>query len=477
MPEEFLKKEYFSPTEKIEPKESGFYKKLTHLTAWACEQLDAAREEAFNSDFIERTKYAKDFIEEFGNFSRPVLRKEFLEKAKTAQIVFGGDDHDLEKSTENLVKVLEHIKSPDLIVGVECIEVEKQKIIDNYLDGIISEKDFLEKSGLSEFIPFQTKKYLEIFKEAKKVGIKVIALNKEPVQKTGRKPVNNEERTKKEEERLKKIDEEAAKIVVKEFGKNKNCKMYVIFGQYHLADNHLPAKIFEKIPNLSSLVFVQDVEPLYNQALEKFGQVPLIAGVAEIAKNKFAILDVSPLEIRYERFKNKFFSSGERKSEAIDNTLEKFFPDLLSFLSKSLDLDFKTLCFRYENGDCEKTIFEILQDYDIGYEDKGLEKKLSKKEKGELKNKKFVSFIEGDAPHLIFKDGFKFKDFVWGSMELIFKTLDMAGLRKYSAKKDEALIYLGCKIVKPDLKPKNKKEKEGEKLWNELFAGGEIKII
>lgn len=446
--------------------ESRFYEKLKILTEETCQQLDAARETIFGVDLIERTQYIKDFEEEFSQFARVVLRQEFFTKAKKARLVFGGDIHDLEKATKNLIEVLENIQGPDLVIGVECVEMEKQEIIDKYLAGEISEEEFLKQSGLLEFIPQQARSYLKIFQKAKAHKIRVLALDSKP-------PAA---RAFSEEKKLEARDEMAAEKIVQQLKQNPNLRMYIIFGQAHFAEKHLPGKIQEKLPNISQLIFVQNVESLYNQALARFGQVPLIAGVAEVEKNKFALLDVSPLEMRYERLKNQY-RLFEKGNEAIDSTLEDFFPYLLDFLTKAFDLDLDQLCFSYEEGKCEMTFEELFKNVDIGYEDKGLEAQLLPQEKEKLKRNKAIGLLKGNMPYIILKKGANFKEFVRATMEVLLTALQKAGLKK-SEIDDEVLIYLGIKIAKPDLKPKNEKEKEGEKLWEELIhQGKEIRII
>ncbi|MEW6408257.1 MAG: ChaN family lipoprotein [Patescibacteria group bacterium] len=451
--------EIYSFETELEPKESRFYEKLKHLTVWTCEQLDAAREESFGADLVERTEYVRDFDEEFSQFDRVVSRPEFLAKARQARLVFGGDVHDLEKATENLIQVLEHISEPNLVIGVECIGIDKQDIVDDYLAGKISEEEFLEESGLLEFIPQQARSYLRIFQRAKAVGLKVLALDSAPF---GARCLS-------EEKKLEKRDEAAAEIIIQELEKDPHSRMYVIFGQAHLAKRHLPGRIKEKLPEALQLIFVQDIESLYNQALEKFGQVPLIAGVAEVEKNKFAILDTSPLEIRYERLKNQY-RLRESEREAVDSTLEEFFPYLLDFLARNFNLDLEKLCFYQEEGKCEITFKELFENVDIGYDDKDLEKKLSPKEREKLKKKKALGFIKEDTPYLVIRRGGGFQEFVRATMEIIFEALQKTKLRKPGSE-DGALIYLGTKMAKPDLKPETEIDKEGEELWRKLISG------
>ncbi len=449
-----------------ELKESRFYEKLKHLTVWACGQLDAIKEELFGADLVERTEYVRNFDEEFNQFDRVVLRPEFLAKVRQARLVFGGDVHDLEKATENLIQVLEHISDPNLVIGVEFIKIEKQDIIDNYLAGKISEEEFFKKSGLLEFIPQQARSYLKIFQKAKTMGLKVLALDSTPL--------GAERLT--EEKKLEKRDEAAAEIIIQELEKNPHSRMYVIFGQAHLAKEHLPGKIRKKLPNISQLIFVQNIESLYNQALKKFGQVPLIAGVAKIEQNKFAILDTSPLEIRYERLKNQH-RLQENERDAIDSTLEEFFPYLLDFLARNFNLDLEKLCFYQKEGKCEITFKELFENIDICYDDKELEKKLLPKEKEKLKKKKALGFIKEDTPYLAIRRGGGFQEFTRATMEIIFEALNIAKLRTRKPD-DGALIYLGIKMVKPDLKPETETDKKGEELWQKLIKGEqEFEII
>jgi uncharacterized iron-regulated protein len=453
--------------QETEVKKSDFYRKLTHFTLWTCEQLDALREERFGPDLVERTKYVKDFDEEFSQFNRVVLREEFLAKVKDTQLVFGGDIHDLEKATENLIQVLEYLSPSNLVVGVECIKFDKQKIIDNYLAGKITEKDFLKKSGLLEFIPQQARNYLKIFQKAKEKKMSVLALDS----------LSYGGVTSSEERKLEQRDEIAAQIIVQHLEKNPSSRMYVIFGQAHLAENHLPAKVKEKYPQVSSLVFVQNVESLYNQALEKFGQIPLIVGVAEIEKNKFAILDTSPLEVRYERLRHQFCLQ-ERINEAMDSAAKEFFPYLLDFLAHNFNLELKRLCFQWQGKKCEINFQKLLANIDIGYNDKELESLLSFEQKEKLKKNKVIGFIQNDTPILVMEKGARFKELVKGSMEILLEALEKAHLREKNQEEDEVLIYLGTKIAKPDLRPTTEKEQKGEEWWQQLIRGeGELKIV
>lgn len=139
-----------------------------------------------------------------------------------SDIIYLGDFHTFDQSSRNLSRIMRMIESSkqEFAIGLELVNKDHQKFIDYFLNGHITELEFLESINYNESWRFPWTYYRSFFELAKKNSIPIIALNTKGS--------------------LIKRDKEAAKVIKKFRLKFPHSKVLVLFGEYHIVHNKLP---------------------------------------------------------------------------------------------------------------------------------------------------------------------------------------------------------------------------------------------
>lgn len=151
--------------------------------------------------------------------------KELLKNIETSQIVYLGDFHTFDQSSRNLQRLLKTLLKTrkKLYLGVEFIHHQYQDQIDHYVKKNITEYEFLEAIQYKESWRFPWVYYRVFFDLARKKKVQIVALNSKGT--------------------LKQRDQFAAQLICKHIEENSKALMLVLFGEYHITPNKLPAYV------------------------------------------------------------------------------------------------------------------------------------------------------------------------------------------------------------------------------------------
>lgn len=106
-----------------------------------------------------------------------ILRLEaFFEELMTYGVIFVGEVHGSRECHEAELAILDGLskRDPDLVLAMEMFERDVQDVVDDYLGGVISEKEFLELSRPWHNYPLDYRPLVEL---ARARGIQLIAAN------------------------------------------------------------------------------------------------------------------------------------------------------------------------------------------------------------------------------------------------------------------------------------------------------------
>jgi hypothetical protein len=172
--------------------------------------------------------------------------KELTKSIINSNIVYIGDFHSFDQSSRNLTRLLRGNKTikQKITLGVEIVHEVNQEIIDQYLNRYITELEFLESINYHESWRFPWNHYKKFFDLAREEGHKIIALNSEGT--------------------LSQRDEKAAKLIYDYQQNNPEDIIVVLFGEYHIAPDKLPARV-SKISNdkLTQTIIHQNIDEVY----------------------------------------------------------------------------------------------------------------------------------------------------------------------------------------------------------------------
>ena len=198
--------------------------------------------------------YAKNYKSEFRGVWRPSNTNELMAELTNCRVLLGGDFHAFSQSQRTHLRILrDWPKDKRVVLAVECIEAKHQKSLDAYMAGAIDDEEFLASCQWRDHWGFPWSHYKPLFDFAKSRDVPVFALNRYYKKKTLTSLVNR--------------DLFAANKIVRIYNKYPQATIYTLFGDLHLATNHLPNYIKE-IASESTIKIVRiflNSEKLYFQ--------------------------------------------------------------------------------------------------------------------------------------------------------------------------------------------------------------------
>lgn len=150
-------------------------------------------------------------------------QEEMLKQITHSNVIYLGDFHTFEQSSKNLERLIKVLlkKQSKFILGLEMVHAKDQIFIDAYLNNEITEREFLESIQYYESWRFPWTHYKTFFDLAKKEKFIIRGLNTKGS--------------------LGARDRFAAKLIGQSLDKFPAVPMLVLFGEYHIVKNKIPA--------------------------------------------------------------------------------------------------------------------------------------------------------------------------------------------------------------------------------------------
>lgn len=204
---------------------------------------------------------------------------ELIKSIESSDVIFLGDFHTFDQQSRNLERLLKSLvqKNKKLLLGVEFIQQDKQRFIDDYSSHTISAMELLELTNYSDSWRFPWHVYRPFFDMARNGEVEIFALNTKG--------------------NLKERDKSAAKKIKEITEKNKDAKLLVFFGELHIAPNMLPLEVKTLCPNQKQTIIHQNLDQVYWKLNDPDDQV------VRFNHNEFS-LQTSPPWIKYESMIN-----------------------------------------------------------------------------------------------------------------------------------------------------------------------------
>ncbi len=225
----------------------------------------------------ELQKYLKDQIR-YSNREFNIVEMEDLKKqVLNTDVLFLGDFHTFDQNIRNVLRILKFIISNknNCIIGLEMVAANKQFFIDTYLEGHITELEFLESINYHDSWRFPWTHYKLIYELAKENNIKIIGLNR-----TGS---------------LEQRDHEAANIIQEARNESPNSSFLVLYGELHISPNKIPKLLNQKCPGLEMTILHQNLDEVYWKLIAQ----DIEQGIVSFTPNEYCIISAPPW-IKYE---------------------------------------------------------------------------------------------------------------------------------------------------------------------------------
>ena len=243
-------------------------------------------------------KYLRDFREAYRSYQRVLTPSDVREEISKAGIVLVADYHALPNSQRYLASLLHdpELHRRPVVLGVETIFSRDQHILDEWFRGEIEEDELRQRIRFELDWGYDWPSFYELIAAARCQGAPIYGLDCMP------------------REDLRKIgarDRHAADKIVELRCQHSDALIVVLFGESHLAPQHLPALLQQQLPAEPTLIVLQNIDALYWRAAgEARDHVEAVQVRKEVRKeihegvreNVVCVFNATPLE-KYENYR------------------------------------------------------------------------------------------------------------------------------------------------------------------------------
>jgi uncharacterized iron-regulated protein len=318
--------------------------------------LASVEREVRANDSSGRRKYLRDFSNAFRSYESVIDGQQLTTMVGAADVILIGDYHALPSAQRFAATLLEQRAQPGdrpVVLGMETIFSRHQHILEEWWRREIDEDEFRQRIRFDLDWNYEWPPFYELLVTAREHADAVYGLDCMP------------------REDLRKIgarDRHAADKIAEVHQRHPNAVILVLFGESHLAPQHLPRALRGRLPGQRVLTVLQNVDPLYWQATEV--QQERVEAV-RVSDDVVCVFNSTPLE-KYESYRlclSRWNQEGEQQPD-LGPTIYNLIDSLLRFL----DVD------RYSshNGTQPKFLVDLLPEVHCGSSDARLRRLLSR---------------------------------------------------------------------------------------------------
>ncbi len=235
-------------------------------------------------------KYLRDFREAYRSYEKVLAPSDVRREIAGAGTVLVGDYHALPNSQRYLASLLRdpELRERPVVLGLETIFSRDQHILDEWFRGEIDEHELRHRIRFDLDWGYDWPTFFELLSAARDHGASIYGLDCMP------------------REDLRKIgarDRHAADKIAELRRQHSGALILVLFGESHLAPQHLPALLQERLPAEPTLTVLQNVDALYWRAAgEARDHVEAVQVRNEVRRNVLCVFNATPLE-KYETYR------------------------------------------------------------------------------------------------------------------------------------------------------------------------------
>jgi hypothetical protein len=322
-------------------------------------------------DSHSRRKYLREFNEAYRNYDAVLDSQQIQSALRSADVILIGDYHALPAAQRYAAALIEQrALSGDrpVVLGVETIFARDQHILGEWWRREIDENELRQRIRFDLDWGYDWTPFHELLVMARDHAEAVYGLDCMP------------------REDLRKIgarDRHAAAKIAEIRERHPNAVIFVLFGESHLAPNHLPSALREQIPGAKVLTVLQNVDALYWRAAGE--RVDKVEGV-RVNDDVLCVFNATPLE-KYESYR-LFLDQWSRCDDGPDFAPTIY--NLIDSLARFLEIN------RYSphNGKQPKFLVDMLPEVYGGPSDAMLRRLLSRKGIAEQERESMLTSVE-----------------------------------------------------------------------------------
>ena len=264
--------------------------------------LAGVTREIRTSDGNTRRQYLKNFVRAFRRYESVIDLEQVAQQAKAADIILIGDYHALPSSQRFASSLFEQRTQPGdrpVVLGVETIVARDQHILDEWWRREIDEQELRQRIRFDLDWGYDWQPFYELLVAGREHGEAIYGLDCLP---------RND---------LRKIgtrDRHAAHKIAEVRARHPRAVIAVLFGESHLAPQHLPRLLRQQMPAEKVFTILQNVDALYWHATgEKHENVSAVRVSGDIV----CVFNATPLE-KYESYRLNLARWTQEEAEAPD---------------------------------------------------------------------------------------------------------------------------------------------------------------
>jgi len=266
-----------------------------------------------------RRKYLQDFTQAFRSYKETLEVDEVSRAVRDADLVLIGDYHALPAAQNFAEKLVERRASAGdrpVVLGLETIFSRDQHILEEWFDGEIDEAELRERIRFDLDWGYDWTPFYQLLETAREHTDGIYGLDCMP------------------REDLRKIgarDRHAADKIAEIRDLHPDAAIFVLFGESHLAPQHLPEVLRERLPSERTLTVLQNVDALYWRAA---GEPQENVEAVRLEDDILCVFNATPLE-KYENY--RLYLERWRREEGtgpdLGPTMYNLIEGLLRFLN------------------------------------------------------------------------------------------------------------------------------------------------
>ena len=266
-----------------------------------------------------RLKYLRDFTEAFLDYSTVLTPGDLDQHYRSADVLLLGDYHALAASQKFAAELLQKtsVGRRPVVLALEMVFARDQKALDRWFRGELSDDDLRSGIRYDDEWGYDWEPFIQLLRRARECAAGVYGIDSGP---RGRM------------RRIAARDRHAALKIAELRQKFPQARILALFGEAHLAPNHLPRWFRLHRPQDRVLTVLQNVDELYwKSAGELCDSVPAV----KVADDVVCVFNSTPLE-KYESYRIYI----ERwRTEPSEPDLAPTFYNVVDSLLRSLGLE------------------------------------------------------------------------------------------------------------------------------------------
>jgi len=244
--------------------------------------LATVRREILSRDTSSRRRYLREYQQAFRHYDCVLTAQQLDEKISAASILLVGDYHALPASQKCAASLIEQLASSQAVVlGIEAVFSRDQSILDSWWGREIAEQELRKRLRFDREWGYDWEPLFELLTSARDHADGICGLDCMP---------------REDMRRIRSRDRHAAAKIREMRERHPQAALVVLFGESHMAPDHLPRLVKESLPEERVLTVLQNVDALYWQAVSEK------AAAVRTGPESVCVFNSSPLE-KYESYR------------------------------------------------------------------------------------------------------------------------------------------------------------------------------